>query len=173
MRLKRYLADEYIGNFEHFGNYIEIFKNPTRKEMLDAGSTKSLSHDPSGKNVRFIIDMKNKDIYVWNPNSYHVDAAVAITKEIGGDAETFMSGTGVPGVATFQGGKWVMTAADEMDSASYWVAFWSNFKNKEIAKNVMNRDLSDFDWVKAIDVEPFFNRMLVQYWDGVEQGVID
>jgi hypothetical protein len=168
MRLRRYLTEEYFGSFHHLDRtddqtfYTEVFKNPTRKEMLDASKTRGLGHDPSGRNVRFYIDMQDKDLYVWSPFSFHTEAADVIANNmgVGGDSYEFMNSRAIPGVATFKGGKWQMIASDELDHAYGVDGLATTMLGRREAEKMANDDWSSFDWLKAIDVRPFFKRML-------------
>lgn len=158
MRLIQYLTDEYVTSFKHYGNYVEIFKNPSRKEMLDASSTQGVTLSAPGKNIRFFVDMKNHDLYVWSPNSYHADAANAIAKDNGGfSGNKFNYQMAIPGVATLQGGKWNMTSSDELDSDYAFDEYFNEFGDPTIGNKIKSYDFSDFKWVKSrINVEPFF-----------------
>ena len=89
-------------------DYIEVFVNPSKKEMLDASSQgESLPADRPGKNVRFMADLKKKKVYAWSPNITH-DTVIKSMKNLG-----YREGGGwLLGTATQQGGKFVMTASD-------------------------------------------------------------
>jgi hypothetical protein len=58
MKFKQYLQEEYIGRTKDICSgkmMAEVFKNPSKKEMASCG-----------EHLRFIIDFKNKDLYVAN-----------------------------------------------------------------------------------------------------------
>jgi len=48
------LLEEYHDSFQQFGKYVEVFKNPSKKELKDLG-----------QEIRFIADAVAKTIYVW------------------------------------------------------------------------------------------------------------
>jgi len=75
MKLKQYLDEEWKNSFQYETNgpkrTIEIFVNPTTKEMDDVSETI--------KNIKYIrfIAFKNK-LYVFPPSVYHADADVKL-----------------------------------------------------------------------------------------------
>ena len=66
MKLKE-LLEEFQTGFKSYGEYFEIFVNPSRKEILEAGKETG--------SVRYIIDFKKKKLYVFSALLLHVDAA--------------------------------------------------------------------------------------------------
>ena len=119
-RLYNYLKEKYLGSFKvglvskwqqskMTSDYIEVFVNPSKKEMLDASSQgEKLPMDRPGRNVRFMADLKKKKIYVWSPNITH-HTVIKNMKNIGYSDST---GTWLLGTATQLGGKFTMTASD-------------------------------------------------------------
>jgi hypothetical protein len=83
MKFKRFLDEEYVGSvdgdkgWKFSGGYTEIFKNPTPKEMVDAANA---SKSFKGL-VRFIIDYKKKNIFVFKGDTFHVDVFDFLKKE--------------------------------------------------------------------------------------------
>lgn len=63
MRYLQYLQEDYEGIYPGGFGYekVTVFVNPTRKEMLEV--LKECNHDPE---LRFILDLKNKNLYIWN-----------------------------------------------------------------------------------------------------------
>ena len=55
MRLQQYINEEYSFGFKHVGKYIEVFSNPSQKEIKEIG-----------KSLRFFADNKSRKIYAFN-----------------------------------------------------------------------------------------------------------
>jgi hypothetical protein len=64
------IIEEYKASFtSQINKYVEIFMNPTRKDLWTCGS-----------DIRFIADAKEKTIYVWNGNDgLHDEARKALS----------------------------------------------------------------------------------------------
>ena len=83
----RELIEEFIDyvESEHDRKHFIVYKNPSRKELqeIDAYS------------ARFIVDFKNKDVYVFHPNLLHTYVAkkLGFKYSMGGD-ENFGYGIG-------------------------------------------------------------------------------
>ena len=70
------IIEKYLTAYKNYGKVIEIWVNPTKKEMLDAGGEIS--------KLRFIADSRTKKIYFANAwDSMHVDMWSQIKKETG------------------------------------------------------------------------------------------
>lgn len=82
----------YIGFKDYSGNYVEVFVNPTLKEIREAVAASSRG------SVRFIADAVDKNLYVFPSDALHLDAASEINPRLknaawdGGD-ETTLLGT--------------------------------------------------------------------------------
>jgi hypothetical protein len=65
MRFVNYIEEEYKGIYPGAYGYdnVTVFVNPSKKEMIEAMKEGNLQND---KEVRFIIDLKNKNLYIWN-----------------------------------------------------------------------------------------------------------
>jgi hypothetical protein len=64
MNFFKYLNEDYLANFVYNKNdLVEIFVNPTTKELRTSGAT--------GYGIRFIIDDNKKDFYIWNGGYTH------------------------------------------------------------------------------------------------------
>ena len=65
------LLEKFLTGFKKYGHIIEVFQDPTRKELSEF----------SGK-WRFIADERKKAVYVWDAmTAIHADAYVAIKKD--------------------------------------------------------------------------------------------
>lgn len=78
--------------------YIEIFVNPTHKELMNASG-------PYG--VRFFADPKKKKVYAWNAEYIHL----SVMPEIG---YSYKDSNLLLGTANLKNGKWIMTTSDRM-----------------------------------------------------------
>ena len=103
MKLKQLLESFYkgmkIADYSDKMHYVEIFKNPSPKEMRDAGG--------EWNSIRFFANIPSKTLFVWTSD---------LTHEQMGEAEygmPDMKWPSVSGVAVKKGGKWVV--ADEED----------------------------------------------------------
>lgn len=89
MRDIELILEEWIAAFNQYGHYIEVFANPSSKDLKDIGT----------KNVRWIADLKKKKVYMWNAlGAMHGDAWVKIKKEIKDDRSLYRSGDLLTGV---------------------------------------------------------------------------
>jgi len=113
MRLKRKLTEEFLTGYQggmSGRSYVEIFKNPTSKELTDAGG--------SEKTIRFIAVTPNEDLYAFGAeDELHTHA----WKEIAGE-EGLSSTEGnnvygpnmFPGIAVKFGNKWEAVESDHL-----------------------------------------------------------
>ena len=67
------LKEEYVASQKSDYGYFEIFKNPTQKEMLESSETVY-----GKKYIRFIIDTKEKTLFVFSPLMFHMHASKKI-----------------------------------------------------------------------------------------------
>ena len=78
MKLKT-LLEEWKDSFKFGKHTYEIFKNPTQKELLAVSNqTKIIGGEMKGmegEDIRFIIDMVKKDLYVFSALLLHREAA--------------------------------------------------------------------------------------------------
>jgi hypothetical protein len=59
----RDILEEYSSSFKNRGHYVEIFVNPSRKEMSEIGS-----------DIRFIADDETRKVYIWDAEkAFHLD----------------------------------------------------------------------------------------------------
>jgi len=96
-RLKQYIKEEFFLGFKYGGEYIEVFVNPSKKE---------LKRIPE---IRFIADNKKKKVYAWDSEfAIHTD----VWDKIGDSRDIYDSDTLLSGLAKKVGGKWKMTESD-------------------------------------------------------------
>ena len=55
MKFKQYINEEYFTGFKSYDDYIEVFVNPSQKEIKSMGEV-----------VRFIADNKSKKVYAFD-----------------------------------------------------------------------------------------------------------
>jgi hypothetical protein len=65
MRLLQYINEEYesVLKHPHANTHFTIFKNPDRKELQELSNFSN--------QIRFVLDIENKDIYIWNYRLLH------------------------------------------------------------------------------------------------------
>jgi hypothetical protein len=103
MKFKKFLDEEYVGYTSgeevgsFSGGYTEIFKNPTPKEMIDAANA---SKSFRGL-VRFIADLKHRNIFVFKGDTFHNDVSMFLETE----GEYSDEYTAVWGTGTIKNGK--------------------------------------------------------------------
>jgi hypothetical protein len=68
MKLRRYLKEKYVTGFKlkRSGDIIDVMKNPSPKELKEV---EHQSFNDAG--FRFLIDFKQKDVYVWADTATH------------------------------------------------------------------------------------------------------
>lgn len=113
--LKDYLFEEYIlgHDFRDCGErarfpcgYTEIFKNPSSAEMREVAK---LSKDFWPNKLRFIADLKRKNLFIFKAGIFHVDVSEKL-REIG---EIKHTGLCIWAVASVKGTKLHFEEADE------------------------------------------------------------
>lgn len=68
MKFKDFLLEKFAASFKSGGEYVEVFENPTKKEIKDANK------DSYGDGVRFgIQDKPNGKLWAWKGNILHSD----------------------------------------------------------------------------------------------------
>jgi len=88
------LLEKYLTGFKNptgmsnSDTIVEIYKNPTPKEIKGTGSN----------GFRFIADSKSKTLYIWGAwDALHQDSWRNISKEIGDNRRVYMIHTLLPG----------------------------------------------------------------------------
>lgn len=137
------LSEKFFERGKFSNNSIEIFVNPTRKEMNSIGS----------KELRFTADCSNKKVYVFDGRRVlHVEVWGAY-KEInkGRDFQESSKDGVLFGVCEPIGGKWVMTSSDEIELEERLHQGSWDFTDM----------LIDFKWVnRYINVDKFLREYL-------------
>jgi len=104
MRFEKYLKEKYEGR----NRDVEVFVNPTRSEMREAGG--------SNGQVRFTAIDKEKKLYVFNAGrALHIDVWEDILGKTFAEYTSASNKTVLHAIATF-GTKWIMTESDELES---------------------------------------------------------
>ena len=87
------LLERWLTAFKKYGHTLEIFENPSKKEMVGIG-----------KDQRFILDAKRKKCYIWSATgAIHSDAWVHIKKELNDARHVYKSGDLLTGVSDGSG----------------------------------------------------------------------
>lgn len=84
------LLEKYLTGFKKYGHMVDVFENPTKKEMkeIEGGSG----------SFRFIADAKRQKIYVWSAmGAVHTDAWLNIKKALNDSRPLYKSATIIPG----------------------------------------------------------------------------
>lgn len=82
------LLEKWLLAFKKYGHMLEIFENPTRKELAEIGKTQ-----------RFILDAKRKKVYIWPATgAIHTDAWIHLKKELNDSRHVYKSGDLIAGV---------------------------------------------------------------------------
>jgi hypothetical protein len=95
------ILEEYKTSFRIGSNYIEIFSNPSKKELLSCGDE-----------IRFTADADKKEVYVWDGNlAIHDDA----NKTLGYGGLWFKKPI-LTGIAQKEGSTYYAYRSDELES---------------------------------------------------------
>jgi hypothetical protein len=82
------LVEKYLTGFKKYGHMVDVFENPSKKEMAEIGTG----------TFRFILDSKRQKIYVWSAmGSVHTDAWINIKKQLNDSRPLYKSSTIIPG----------------------------------------------------------------------------
>lgn len=141
MRLNKYLTEKWAKSFKIRGvnltdDILEVFVNPTKSEFKDAAGTNTWDM-LKGKWVRFIADIENRQVHVWNPEVIHLSVWTRI-----GDSRNFDDETLLSGVAQIKGGKWTLIESDE-----------------GVERNLRNYSWEDWQWAdRWINVTKFLKK---------------
>ena len=81
------LLEKWITAFKKYGHVVEVFENPTPKEIREFK-----------KAFRFILDSKNKKVYIWDAmGAVHSDGWKHIKNDIGDTRMLYQTGDLLPG----------------------------------------------------------------------------
>ncbi len=148
MRLKKHLNEKYLKGFKFkhpmTGEiYVEIFENPSKKEL------KEITDAGGYDTVRFFADNRIKKVFAWNPRLIHTQTLRHITKikpfKSPQEADNFIAG-----IAEQKGQNWVMTSGADL------LGLVNN--NNLFSNKLINVD--DWKWAdKYISVTPFLKRV--------------
>jgi hypothetical protein len=79
MRFLDYLNEEYQTYLDIKDKHVPIFKNPTKSDFAEI--LKNTMYGRDNCSVRYIIDLKNKDIYIWEAHwGIHIIGLAALKK---------------------------------------------------------------------------------------------
>lgn len=103
------LLEVFYGGFKgRWGDYIEIFVNPDKREMMDAADNRS-------KEVRFVADPVTKKVYIWNADSaLHPEAMKRINSRWDWQRDVNL----LVGTAEFSRGKLTLSYIDRLEFMS-------------------------------------------------------
>lgn len=131
MKFKEYIEEEFYKGFKSGGQYVEVWENPTGREMSEAGG--------KHKAIRFTADSKTKTVYVWDAMTqvHHY-----VWEKIG-DSRHAYDPSLLNGTARYIKGEWLMTQSDGEKRGL-------NLKNRK-------QRYQQFKWVnKYFSIEDFF-----------------
>lgn len=99
------IVEKYLTGFKKYGHIVDVYENPTKKELREIGDK-----------TRFIADAKNKKVYVWSAmGAVHGDTWTKIKKETNDPRSLYKAGDLLTGV--WEGNFARMYAADYMAPA--------------------------------------------------------
>jgi|WetSurMetagenome_2_1015567.scaffolds.fasta_scaffold48815_6 hypothetical protein len=134
MRFLKYLTEEYVGRVQSQIILLngmkpsgEVFKNPSKAEIKSVGGDE--------KDVRYLIDVDNKDIYIWPSGIFHENCIHQLKLKL----KTHIRGAGSIG----QGGKINSEFAEGYGVERKWVIANQNWLSQYI-----NFDTFLHGWVK-------------------------
>jgi len=141
MRLEQYLLNEkYLERIKTRKGSVEIFINPSRKELIES----------NGKyGIRFIADNKTKKLYVWNAyDANHFD----VWKQLKGKELPYIDVDMFHGLAETKGGKVILK---ETHQVRVWVFDKQDDKIKQLYKNFqwMNKYIDISNLYKILELE--------------------
>ena len=115
MRLNKFLKERFEIGFKIYGEYYEIFSNPTSKEF------KEVVYDEAGQKViRFIANKRNKRVYIFHQQGYtHPEAWNELKKQNIEKGSSYLSeskkGNLLGGYGMLKGGKCVLFSSEPID----------------------------------------------------------
>lgn len=126
--LRANLREAYEGSIvsNMDGKYVEVFVNPTKKEMRDAAQDENNTMKPF---VRFIADYKRKKLWIWRANCNHQ----VIDTDLGLDTTANDS---LWGVAEFKDGNLNFLSSDDAALSKSFPRFREKWKDED-------------EWIKA------------------------
>jgi len=112
------VLEKWLTAFKKYGHTLEIYENPSKKELISMGAQ---------GNLRFILDAKRKKTYIWPATgAIHQDAWLHIKKSINDVRPLYKSSTLIPGV---QEGKYIhiygAAGISRTTSDGYYEEDWS------------------------------------------------
>ena len=82
------LLEKWLVGFKKYGHMLDIFENPSKKELREIGDMQ-----------RFILDAKRRKCYIWSATgAIHADAWIHIKKELNDSRHIYKSGDLIAGV---------------------------------------------------------------------------
>jgi len=118
------ITEEFKKGLKFNADYVEIFSNPTKKEMMSA------SREFRGKRyIRFISNRNASKVIIFQPNIFHDEVYNEIYKEKLGN---YKEGTQLWGTAKFDEGRWIFDGSDGPIPNNFK---WENLEKKGIFKN--------------------------------------
>lgn len=107
----RNLIEEFIDSFKsELKSYVEVFKNPTAKEMNNA----AILNDGI-KYIRFIADSKKNELYAFSPVAYHYEVQKKLDLP-----DAYKNISYLWGVAYYNKNKkkWILDSSDTRETAT-------------------------------------------------------
>lgn len=159
MRLEQYITEKYVNSIKNKEKVYDMFVNPSKKEIAEIESQSF-----NGEGFRFLIDFKEKKVYMWSTEVIHekmIEENPSIFPQIiwkeywstGLDTDRFMSG--------------------HVESGKVGSDIWRAFEEKakrlkgNIAKEgyqrakFYNMERNDFSWLAKYDINPNEAKKLV------------
>lgn len=153
MKFERYLNEKFFSGFKQYGDEVEVFINPSSKEI------KEIKDASSRGTIRFFANMKEKKVYMWNgDNAIHqdvVDSGLSPTSGFdyddyalsGHDADIIFGGTVEKG--TTRSDTW-----DASPSAQYDTPDIAKHADDKTLDNVRKMAKQNFSWLSKYGIDP-------------------
>lgn len=139
MRLQKYLQEEYLTRMKKYNESVEIFVNPSFKEMREASTT--------SYGICFIADSKTKKVYVWDSENTIYHQEVCRELNLGSLKIGALSMRLLAGYADQNGNKFEMGSVDG-----------DGYVDDAIVDNGLDKILNNFKWVdKYINITKYLN----------------
>ena len=133
------ITEAYLTSYTLDRGYVEVFVNPTKKELVDLINT--YKHDPGYEDcLRFSAVLATKRVYVWHGE---LDAHHYVKERLGihGKGKGFYKTGILDGTAEQQGPEFVMVDSDMLDAAKDRVSLIPYIRIYSRSRLAMGREI--------------------------------
>jgi hypothetical protein len=151
------ILEEYYSVIPGYGNYIPVFVNPTRSELLQASQNKS--KNKSNWFIRFSADAEQEKLYVWSGYlAAHMDARDQLDLKCNGHSLEQRCSRIFEGIAEKEGSGFRVTSSHCLEAFGEVVEERGSKAEKAslFLEDALNQDWS---WVdKYIDLSSYIDK---------------